>query len=94
MTTIADLVKEIEALKERNKRVDANKAWETSLMRKIILMGITYIVVSLTLWTIHNPAPLINAIIPAIGFFLSTLTLSFIKKYWQDHQCKISHSIN
>lgn len=35
MESIETLLKEIENLKSRNKKVEANKAWETSYTRKL-----------------------------------------------------------
>lgn len=83
MSEIEILKLEINKLKERNKRVEANKAWETSLTRKIVLMLLTYIIAALTLVMIGNTSPWTNALIPTIGFYLSTLTLPFIKILWQ-----------
>lgn len=83
--SIEDLEQRLNKIEARNKKVEANKAWETSLARKIILVIITYLIVGLTLTTIKNPQPWINAIIPSLGFFLSTLTLSFVKDYWLKH---------
>lgn len=83
--TIEELEHKIAALETRNIRVETNKAWETSLARKITLVVTTYLVIALTLTVIQNPQPLINAVIPALAFFLSTLTLPFIKKYWVKH---------
>ena len=40
-----DLEKEIKKIQERNKRVELDKAWETSLTRRLCIMGLTYIVV-------------------------------------------------
>lgn len=88
MTEIETLHQEIEKLKNRNKKVEVNKAWETSLTRKLILMLTTYLVVGLTLTTIKNDAPWINAIIPTLGFFLSTLSLPFLKDLWQKYLYK------
>jgi hypothetical protein len=73
---------DIENLKERNKRVERDKAWETSNTRKIIIALMTYIVIVVFLWEINAPKPLLNAIVPTIGFILSTLTLPFFKKLW------------
>jgi len=70
-----DIQKEIEQLKERNKRVEADKAWETSTARKIIIMILTYTVIVIFLYTARLPKPWINAIIPTIGFMVSTLGL-------------------
>lgn len=77
--------KEIKQIKERNKRVEADKAWETSKTRRMIIASMTYVVVVIFLWSIDAPNPLLNAIIPTIGFILSTLTLSFFKKLWLKH---------
>jgi hypothetical protein len=90
MSDIEELRQEISKLNARNKRVEANKAWETSLTRKVILMLITYLVVGLTLTTIHNDAPWVNAIIPTLGFFLSTLSLPYLKDLWRKYIYKTS----
>ena len=37
-----DLEKEIKEIKERNKRVETDKAWETSWTRKICIALLTY----------------------------------------------------
>lgn len=79
MQELEELKKEIELLKTRNKKVEANKAWETSLTRKLTIMLITYLTVGITLSTMKNPNPWINAIIPTLGFLLSTLTIPFMK---------------
>jgi len=82
MSELEEIKEELRKIQARNKRVEENKAWETSLTRKFVLFVITYLVIGLTLTTINNPAPWVNAFIPAIGFFLSTLTLPAIKNYW------------
>ena len=74
--------KEITTINERNKRVEIDKAWETSKTRKIIIAIMTYILVVIFLITIKAPYPFFNAFIPVIGFILSTLTLPIFKKQW------------
>jgi hypothetical protein len=88
MSDIETLHQEITKLKERNKRVEANKAWETSFTRKLTLAVLTYFVIGLTLTSMQNPEPWKNAIIPTIGFVLSTLTLPYIKTVWEKHVYK------
>lgn len=73
---------DIEAIKERNKKVEADKAWETSVTRRSIITFLTYIIVVIFLYAINSEYPLLLAFIPAIGYFLSTLSLSFVKKWW------------
>jgi len=83
MSTLEDLENRIVEIEERNKKVEVDKAWETSLTRKLLLIFFTYIAIGLYLNAIAVNKPWLNAIVPAVGFFLSTLTLPFIKKYWQ-----------
>lgn len=82
MTKIENLEKEISQIKERNSHVEFDKAWETSLSRKALLIIFTYLAISLYMKAINIDKPWLNAIIPALGFLLSTLTLSFFKKLW------------
>lgn len=76
------LIKEVEKLKARNQRVEADKAWETSWTRWGLIVALTYGVVVLFFLAAELPNPFVNAIVPAIGFTLSTLSLSFFKKQW------------
>ena len=69
-------------IEERNKRVEADKAWETSWMRKILLMIFTYLAIALYLKFIVGINPWVNAIVPTLGFLLSTMTLPWFKKFW------------
>lgn len=84
---------EIEAVKERlktvedrNKKVEADKAWEVSFTRRALLILFTYLAIGLYMWAIAVPAPWLNAIVPSVGFLLSTLTLPFFKQWWLDWQ--------
>lgn len=76
------LEQRIQEIENRNKRVEIDKAWETSWTRKIVLILFTYIAIGLYLQAIQIDRPWINAIVPSIGFLLSTLTLPWIKKWW------------
>ena len=81
-TGIRELEQRIEEIEKRNKRVGADKAWETSWTRKIAIAVATYIVVWLYLQFVVHVDPWINAVVPTVGFLLSTLTVSYIKRYW------------
>lgn len=79
-----DLEKEIEKIKERNKIVELNKAWETSWTRKICIMLLTYIVVTLYSFSISKINNIfLSSLVPVIGFTLSTLSLNIIRKIWE-----------
>ena len=76
---------EIKNIHSRNARVEADKAWETSLFRKIIIAILTYLVVVFYFVGASLPKPFINALVPTLGFLLSTLTVPVFKKYWIEH---------
>jgi polyferredoxin len=82
MANEKNLIRRVEQLESRNKRVEADKAWETSWTRRLLLMILTYLVVISYLHFVVHINPWINGFVPVIGFFLSTLTVSAAKKYW------------
>lgn len=77
-----NLEKEIELLKERNQKVEINKAWETSFSRKIIIAVLTYFVIVLFFYFAWLDKPFVNAIVPTIWFLLSTLSIGLFKNIW------------
>ena len=77
-----NLKKEIELIKQRNKNVEADKAWETSFTRTILIFILTYIVIVIFFYFARLPSPWTNSVVPALGFVLSTLTLPIFKKMW------------
>ncbi|TSC88608.1 MAG: Uncharacterized protein G01um10147_104 [Microgenomates group bacterium Gr01-1014_7] len=82
MSTVQDLEEEINKIKERNRRVEREKSWETSWTRKFIISALTYLVISLFFLFAGISNPFVNSIVPAIAFILSTLSVSFIKNLW------------
>lgn len=82
MDELQQLKNEIELIKQRNARVEADKAWEMSFARKILIAVLTYIVIVLFFFVAGLAKPFINAIVPTAGFLLSTLSIQFFKKLW------------
>ncbi len=79
-----NLESEINKIKERNKRVEIDKAWETSMTRKICIMILTYIVVIIYSYLVRNYNNIfLSSLVPVIGFTLSTLSLKLIRKVWE-----------
>ncbi|MEK6958640.1 MAG: hypothetical protein AABW59_01200 [archaeon] len=75
--------KEIVSIKERNARVEMDKAWETSKTRKVAIAVLTYFVVVLFFFAAGLPSPFVNALVPSAAFVLSTLSLPYFKEVWQ-----------
>lgn len=81
-----NLEQRIAAIEARNKKVESDKAWETSWVRRISIGVLTYIVVVVYLSIIHNDAPFINALVPVVGFLLSTLVMSRIRALYESRR--------
>ena len=79
-----ELKKELEEIKQRNKRVELDKKWETSITRKICICILTYIVVLIYSNMVNKSNNVfLSSLVPVIGFFLSTLSLRIIRKIWE-----------
>ncbi len=81
---LKELEEEIVKIKERNKKVELDKAWETSWTRRICIMVLTYIVVIIYSYVISNFDNIfLSSLVPVIGFTLSTLSLGLVRKVWE-----------
>ena len=81
-----DLEKEIKKIQERNKKVELDKAWETSWTRKICIMILTYTVVIIYSYVIRKYDNIfLSSLVPVIGFTLSTLSLKLVRKIWENN---------
>jgi len=86
MVKLEKLENEINKIKERNARVEGDKAWETSLTRRIIVAIGTYALSLLLFVVINAPNPFLAALVPTFGFILSTLTIPFFRSWWLKKQ--------
>ena len=78
------LEEEIKQIKERNKRVEKDKAWETSWIRKLSIAVLTYAIVLLYSYLISKYSNIfLTSLVPVIGFVLSTLSLNLIRNIWE-----------
>ena len=82
MTSQKSLEDRIAQLEARNQRVETDKAWETSWTRRLAIMILTYLVVVAYLHFVIRINPWPNALVPVVGFLLSTLTISYLKSLW------------
>ena len=82
MTDLTSLKQRLDTIEQRNQKVEADKAWEGSYTRRLLLIVFTYLAIGLYLWVIGVPRPWLNAIVPSVGFLLSTLTLPYFKRWW------------
>lgn len=82
-----ELEKRIEAIEKRNKKVEIDKAWETSWTRRVCIMILIYIIVIIYSYIVRNYYNiLLSSLVPVIGFTLSTLSLKLIRKIWETNR--------
>ena len=80
-----NIEEEIELIKERNKKVELDKAWETSWTRRICIMVLTYLIVLLYSFVISRFNNIFfSSLVPVIGFTLSTLSVNLVRNIWQN----------
>ena len=82
---VSAIEKKINSIMERNARVEADKAWETSWARRSILAVLTYAIIVWLMSSIHDPNPFFNALVPTFAFMVSTAVLPFAKKWWLEY---------
>lgn len=81
-----ELEERIIKIEKRNKRVEEDKEWETSLTRRVFIGILTYIVVVLYSYSIREISNIfLSSLVPVIGFGLSTLSLRGIRKIWKKY---------
>lgn len=79
-----ELENEIVKIKERNKKVELDKAWENSFTRKICICILTYIVVIIYSHLTNKITNIwLSSLVPVIGFTLSTFSLKLIRNVWE-----------
>ncbi len=79
---LEQLKQTIDRIERRNCRVEADKAWETSMFRVVSITTITYLIATAVMYGIGVDNPWLGALIPTVGYYLSTQSLPFIKRRW------------
>jgi hypothetical protein len=77
---------ELARIRRRNARVASEKAWETSHTRVAWILISTYLLTALVFWLIDVPYPLANALVPTLGYYLSTRSIPFVRRWWLGRQ--------
>ncbi len=79
-----ELENEIENIKKRNKRVELDKKWETSWVRRLCICILTYLIVVIYSTLIKNNSSIfLSSLVPVIGFTISTFSLKVVRKLWE-----------
>lgn len=81
---VIKLEKSIQAIEKRNHRVEADKAWETSMLRRIAIAILTYITILTFFIAANLPNPWVNALVPTVAFVLSTFSLELLRRIFKN----------
>lgn len=85
---------ELQQVKERNARVETDKAWETSWARRFFIAFITYWVAVFYMNSAGLGHAFLGAFVPTGGYLLSTLSLPYLKQFWIENFYKKSGVVN
>ncbi|MCF7917826.1 hypothetical protein K9L27_02380 [Candidatus Gracilibacteria bacterium] len=81
-----NLETEIQKIIERNKRVEIDKKWEVSFVRRVLIVVITFGGAFLFLHIIEAENPILGACVPAGAYLLSTFSFYPLRKVWEKFQ--------
>lgn len=79
---------DIESIAQRNARVEADKAWETSWTRKLLIASLTYVFLLIYLPMLGHQQAWLHATVPVCGYLFSTVSIPFVKKWWLESRYK------
>ncbi len=79
---MTDVEGRLTRIEERNRRVEADKEWETSAIRRFTITMLTYVVLGSYLAFTGAARPWLGAVVPAVGYLLSTLALRAVRMAW------------
>ena len=82
MVTLVELEVEVEKIKERNRRVEADKDWETSKTRIVFISSLTFVLLYLFLRLSDQPLALLKALVATVLYWVSTESYGMLKKWW------------
>ncbi len=74
--------KDVQSILERNKKVEADKAWEVSWTRRLFIAVLTYFIAAVYMRYAGLNNPLLGAFVPTGGYLLSTFSLPILKELW------------
>ncbi|MFV0485225.1 MAG: hypothetical protein ACK5MU_03320 [Candidatus Saccharimonadales bacterium] len=81
---MSEIEKRLEKIEQRNQKVERDKAWETSWVRRISICVLTFLVVLAYNAMVTNFSNIfLNSAVPVIGFLLSTLSLDLIRSIYE-----------
>lgn len=81
-----DIEERLKVIEDRNTRVQMDKGWETSWTRRGLIAGITYVCAFILLNILGHEGAWKHALVPVMGYLLSTFSLPPIKKIWIKHR--------
>lgn len=87
-TELEKLTHRVNAIELRNRRVENDKAWETSLTRALFIACSTYLLIFSFMILIRDNHPFLNAFIASVGYLISNSTYGFLKQRWLAHKNK------
>lgn len=80
---VSELERRVGEIQARNEKVERDKAWETSKTRRLAVLLVTYVTTAVVFSGIGVDHYFLNALIPTLGYFLSTLALPFLRQFWE-----------
>ena len=79
---VDELRRELAAIKERNVRVEREKAWETSWTRRLAIAAAIWVGAWAWMLTLDVEPAALHALVPSVAYVLSTFSVPFVREWW------------
>lgn len=79
---LKNLREEIEKIKARNRRVESDKAWETSIARTVFIAIASFVIAYVLMSLIGENSPFWKAIAGSILYIISSASYGVLKSWW------------
>lgn len=83
---IKQLREEVEKIKERNRRVESDKGWETSKTRTAFIAISTFLLAYGFMLLINEKQPLAKAFAGTVAYIMSTASYGVLKSWWLERR--------
>ena len=72
----------VAALERRSREKDADKYWETSWARFLLVCALTYASLALYMWAAGIDPVWVNAVVPAAAYAISATSFEPLRRVW------------
>ncbi len=76
------LKKELDTLHDDIRTLKIQQDWNTSVLKHGLVIFMNYLIMLILMYILNIESPFISALLPTLGYAITSISLNSIKKYW------------